>query len=139
MEIFCKTNEERNRVLERLEKLGYVWECSKEKPTQFRRVFSSPMKFCIDEGKKTILQDKLKPFIDSIEWLKNNPIPKYNGRVVCVNEKQTHGLYTKGKIYHFNEGKMSNDKGDIFPDYDYIYTFEDLKKYSYAEWLEIVE
>ena len=34
---------------------------------------------------------------------------------------------------------MSNDKGDIFPDYDYIYTFEDLKKYSYAEWLEIVE
>lgn len=49
--IWCETEEEKQAVLEELEKEGYVWINSGEKPTEWKGVYDAPMYFSVSNGK----------------------------------------------------------------------------------------
>ena len=64
--------------------------------------------------------------------------PLYNGKVVCLSNKQNIHNYTVGKIYEFKEGRFACDSGYAMPGYA-VHTLEEFQAFSSAEWLEIKE
>ena len=66
--------------------------------------------------------------------------PLYNGKVVCVEVTPANrDLYTVGKIYQFNNGKITADNGYLYPSCTEIHSFEDWDNFSYCKFIEIVE
>jgi len=76
--IFCNTNEERDKVLQRLEDMGYLWSGNKYKTTKLTSVYDAPMTIYIDNDKmvtQSFLNDR-KEF-GATEWLEKELKPKY--------------------------------------------------------------
>ena len=68
------------------------------------------------------------------------PKPLYNGKVVCIDNIYNTGIYTVGKIYQFEDGNFTSDKGDHYPGNGTpIYTFEDWAKWTSSKFIEIKE
>ena len=67
--------------------------------------------------------------------------PLYNGKVVCVdlNGIANEDLYTVGKIYQFNDGKIVCNDDTKIPYNTKIYSFEDCVRFSNSKWIEIKE
>ena len=73
--------------------------------------------------------------------------PRYNGKVVCLDNTVNSNFYTVGKIYQLKDGQITADNGKRYPmdnikpskNTAKIYNFEDWEKWSTAKWLEIKE
>ena len=62
----------------------------------------------------------------------------YNGKVICTKSESE--LFTKGKIYEFENGKTITDRGNTtFTAFHKYKDFEDFQKKFDNEFLEIVE
>lgn len=65
--------------------------------------------------------------------------PPYNGKVVCVrNSFGNERVYKVGKIYQFENGFIYGETEVQKPD-EPVHDFEEWKKWSSSEWVEIVE
>ena len=82
------------------------------------------------------------------EFLKDVPFSKYlecanskyyNGSVVCVDNKDCEMFYTKGKIYNFKDGILTDKGKQILRHASPVESFEEWCKSSVAKWLEIKE
>ena len=72
-------------------------------------------------------------------WKREKEKPLYNGKVVCIAVNNNIGEYTKGKIYQFKEGILTNDNGEKMREGNPATSFKDWRRWSSAEWLEVVE
>lgn len=64
--------------------------------------------------------------------------PLYNGKVVCIDNINNPTLYTNGKIYQFNDGFMTANNGDKYPD-DPVHSFEEWSEWTGSKFIEIKE
>ena len=64
---------------------------------------------------------------------------RYNGKVICIDNCGNNDNYTVGKIYQFENGHLTTDKGDKLPYSAEIYSFRDWSNFSLAKWMEVKE
>lgn len=62
----------------------------------------------------------------------------YNGKALCVDNHHN-DTYTRGRVYQFKDGILTDDYGFAINDESPVKTFEEWKKWSSAEWLEVIE
>ena len=68
--------------------------------------------------------------------------PLYNGRVVCVDNKDKFGSklqYTVGKIYEFKNGQLTTDAGWRVPYNNPVHSFGEFAANTHGKFIEIVE
>lgn len=105
--------------------------------------------FCVDNisGKELSLPNADVVNVDNLMCLITNLLkyvdldnliddaPRYNGKVIFINDFRD--IFTKGKIYNFTNGQTTLDNGEFFPLIP-AKTFEDIKKYSTVEVVEVL-
>lgn len=63
----------------------------------------------------------------------------YNGKVVCVELNGNEGIYTVGKIYQFEEGKLISNTGIKCPPFKRIHSFDEWAEWTASKFIEIKE
>lgn len=78
------------------------------------------------------------PFVKLV-FDRNTDKPTYNGKVVCIDNTNNEHIYTVGKIYQFNDGKLTGDCGKQYPHCAPIYSFKEWEMWTNAKFIEIKE
>ena len=92
---------------------------------------------CIDEIPDTFEEVRKKISVYEVERKEEKKSPFYNGKVFCLDAKSYD--YTTGKIYQFEDEAIIDNSGLMMPDDRRVHSFEEWKRWSNAEWMEVVE
>lgn len=85
---------------------------------------------------------------NNLEYTSSRPVydrerdtkPLYNGKVVCIDlDGSNENNYTVGKIYQFENGRITTDEGAMIPNIKKIYSFDDWNNWSSSKFIEIKE
>lgn len=90
-------------------------------------------------GMDTCIYEIMKPFEEVRQMISEYEAERkvYNGKVICLDAKSYD--YTTGKIYQFEDGAIIDNSGLMMPDDRRVHSFEEWKRWSNAEWMEVVE
>lgn len=90
-------------------------------------------------GEGTRIDEISKSFEEVRQMISEHEVERkmYNGKVICLDAKFYD--YTTGKIYQFEDGAIIDNSGLMMPDDRRVRSFEEWKRWSNAEWMEVVE
>lgn len=103
--------------------------------------------YCEDGTKKVVTakchpEDTFDFFVGAklaVERLHDYCTPKYNGKVVCVDNYRNLCAYSVGKIYQFVNGKLTDNHGNKLPLDNPIRSFKEWQEFTSSKFIEIVE
>lgn len=90
-------------------------------------------------GEGTRIDEISKTFEEVRQMISEHEVERkmYNGKVICLDAKSYD--YTTGKIYQFEDGAIIDNSGLMMPGDRRVHSFEEWKRWSNAEWMEVVE
>lgn len=145
--IWCENEKQFDELMCHLDKIGCRWVCGRERPTEWKPLnLNNGVRIYIKTD-KTISFSRIKAAVydiytaidfDNVDFSDLKPL--YNGKVVCVDNKNNTDTWTIGKIYQFTGGLIVSDAGVVFPGkYTPVYSFKEWSDWTSAKFIEVVE